>query len=91
MLIGMFMQLNRRRPIYCFEYTRFDVLVPGKIKWLENLPLSNCLCDFVLVPGKIKWLENFTFLLLLLFLVLVPGKIKWLENILKLEVNHGMF
>lgn len=32
MLIRFFFQLNRRRPICCIGESRFDVLVPGKIK-----------------------------------------------------------
>ena len=56
------------------------VLVPGKIKWLENRG-NVCNAIFtVLVPGKIKWLENYTWDYEVVSDVLVPGKIKWLEN-----------
>ncbi len=34
------------------------VLVPGEIKWLENMMEYISMARVVLVPGKIKWLEN---------------------------------
>ena len=37
------------------------VLVPGKIKWLENQYKENMSNLTVLVPGKIKWLENLSY------------------------------
>ena len=57
-----------------------SVLVPGKIKWLENWTVSCLQWKSVLVPGKIKWLENFVVCTVAGHPVLVPGKIKWLEN-----------
>ena len=67
------------------------VLVPGKIKWLENDPSISVTRDRVLVPGKIKWLENNHFYSRFLQTVLVPGKIKWLENVFCLLLEETLF
>ena len=58
MTASVFVLLYGRRSIYCMDNTRFDVLVPGRIKWLENIEYEGQDAIDVLVPGRIKWLEN---------------------------------
>ena len=47
-----------RKP-WSLEQIRIAVLVPGEIKWLENVYSESWKAKEVLVPGEIKWLENF--------------------------------
>jgi len=64
---------------------RFEVLVPGRIKWLENQGVRTSYMGYVLVPGRIKWLENRVWYEQEPICVLVPGRIKWLENRFNLD------